>query len=106
MSDPSPDAYERAVDRLLASPQYGAKWARHWLDLVRYAETDGYERDRQKPFIWRYRDWVVDAFNADMPYAEFLTRQLAGDELASRSVADQIATGFYRLGIWDDGRPA
>ncbi|MCA8948601.1 MAG: DUF1553 domain-containing protein [Planctomycetes bacterium] len=102
VADDTPDAFERVVDRLLASEQYGVKWGRHWLDLVRYAETDGYERDRQKPFIWRYRDWVVDALNADMPYAEFLRRQLAGDEQSDASVADLVATGYYRLGIWDD----
>jgi len=100
--DTSADAYEKVVDRLLASPQYGVKWAQHWLDVVRYAETDGYERDTKKPFVWRYRDWVVNAFNADMPYHEFVTRQLAGDELPDAKVADHIATGYYRLGIWDD----
>jgi hypothetical protein len=100
--DRSENAYEAVVDRLLASPQYGVKWAQHWLDLVRYAETEGYERDNKKPFIWRYRDWVVDALNADMPYGEFVTRQLAGDELPNAKVADHIATGFFRLGIWDD----
>jgi hypothetical protein len=102
LDDHSPDAYERVVDRLLASPQYGVQWARHWLDLVRYAETDGYERDRTKPSIWRYRDWVVDALNADMPYAGFLRAQLAGDELPEPTVQDLVATGYYRLGIWDD----
>ena len=102
VADTSPDAWMRVVDRLLASPQYGVKWAQHWLDLVRYAETDGYERDRKKPFVWRYRDWVVDAFNADMPYGDFVRRQLAGDELPDRKVADLIATGYYRLGVWDD----
>jgi hypothetical protein len=102
LADGDPEAYERVVDRLLASPQYGVKWGRHWLDLVRYAETDGYERDRKKPFVWRYRDWVVDALNADMPYAQFLRTQLAGDELPSPKVSDLIATGYYRLGIWDD----
>ncbi len=102
LADESPDAYDRVVERLLSSEQYGVKWARHWLDLVRYAETDGYERDNKKPFIWRYRDWVVDAFNADMPYQDFLTKQLAGDELANATVADRIATGYYRLGISDD----
>lgn len=102
LADESPAAWERVVDRLLASPQYGVKWAQHWLDLVRYAETDGYERDRKKPFVWRYRDWVVDALNADMPYGEFVTKQLAGDELPDAKVADLVATGFYRLGIWDD----
>lgn len=101
-ADPSPEAYERVVEGLLASPQYGVKWARHWLDLVRYAETDGYERDRRKPFVWRYRDWVVDALNADLPYAEFLRAQLAGDEKPEPTVADLVATGFYRLGVWDD----
>lgn len=102
LGDDAPDAYERVVDRLLASPQYGVQWARHWLDLVRYAETDGYERDRTKPAIWRYRDWVVDALNADLPYADFLRMQLAGDELPEPRVQDLVATGFYRLGIWDD----
>ncbi|MCR9246604.1 MAG: DUF1549 domain-containing protein [bacterium] len=102
VNDRAPDAYERVVERLLASKQYGVKWGRHWLDLVRYAETDGYERDNQKPYIWRYRDWVVDAFNSDMPYGEFLAKQLAGDEMPRPTVADRIATGYYRLGIWDD----
>lgn len=102
LADTTDQAYEKVVDRLLASPQYGVKWAQHWLDLVRYAETDGYERDSKKPFVWRYRDWVVDALNADMPYGEFVTKQLAGDELPAAKVADHIATGYYRLGIWDD----
>ena len=102
VADESPDAYERVVDRLLASPQHGVKWAQHWLDLVRFAETDGYERDRKKPEVWRYRDWVVDALNADLPYGEFVQRQLAGDERPDATVADLVATGFYRLGIWDD----
>ncbi|WP_165249884.1 PSD1 and planctomycete cytochrome C domain-containing protein [Paludisphaera soli] len=101
-ADPAPDAFERLVDRLLASPQYGEAWGRHWLDLVRYAETNGYERDAAKPFIWRYRDYVVDAFNADKPFDRFLTEQLAGDEVAPDSVEAQVATGFYRLGVWDD----
>jgi hypothetical protein len=102
LADAAADAEVRVVDRLLASPQYGVKWAQHWLDLVRYAETDGYERDRQKPFVWRYRDWVVDAFNQDLPYGEFVLQQLAGDERPEPRVADLVATGFYRLGIWDD----
>lgn len=102
VADESADAYARVIDRLLASPQYGAKWAQHWLDLVRYAETEGYERDNKKPFVWRYRDWVVDALNDDMPYGEFVTKQLAGDELPDAKVADHVATGYYRLGIWDD----
>lgn len=102
LADDSADAYDKVVERLLASPQYGVKWAQHWLDLVRYAETEGYERDNKKPFIWRYRDWVIDALNDDMPYGEFVTKQLAGDELPDAKVADRIATGFFRLGIWDD----
>ncbi|MFT4840279.1 MAG: hypothetical protein ACI8UD_002836 [Planctomycetota bacterium] len=102
IADESPDAYAKVLDRLLASQQYGVKWAQHWLDLVRYAETEGYERDNKKPFVWRYRDWVVDALNADMPYGDFVTKQLAGDELPDAKVADHIATGFFRLGTWDD----
>lgn len=102
VADASPDAWTKVVDRLLASPHYGEKWARHWLDLVRYADTDGYERDRKKPFVWRYRDWVVDAFNQDLPYAEFVRRQLAGDERPDATVGDLVATAYYRLGIWDD----
>ncbi len=100
--DQRPDAWERLIDRLLASPHYGERWGRHWLDLVRYAETDGYERDRKKPSAWRYRDWVIDALNADMPYDEFLTHQLAGDELDEPTTASIVATGYLRLGIWDD----
>ena len=100
--DQRPDAWERLIDRLLASPHYGERWGRHWLDLVRYAETDGYERDRKKPSAWRYRDWVIDALNADMPYNEFLTHQLAGDEIDHPTAASIIATGYLRLGIWDD----
>ncbi len=101
-NDPREDAWPRLIDRLLASPHYGERWGRHWLDLVRYAETDGYERDRLKPSAWRYRDWVVDALNADMPYDEFLTHQLAGDEIEQPTAASIIATGYLRLGIWDD----
>jgi hypothetical protein len=101
-SDQSSNAYERLVDRLLASPRYGEAWGRHWLDLVRYAETNGYERDSAKPFAWRYRDYVIDAFNHDKPYDRFLHEQLAGDEIDRDSAQALIATGFYRLGIWDD----
>ncbi|HEX6812945.1 MAG TPA: DUF1553 domain-containing protein [Planctomycetota bacterium] len=102
VADTAPDAWDKVVERLLASPQYGVRWAQHWLDLVRYAETDGYERDRKKPFVWRYRDWVVDALNSDMPYGRFVSTQLAGDEGPDPTVADLVATGYYRLGIWDD----
>lgn len=102
VADQSSDAYERLVDRLLASPHYGEAWGRHWLDLVGYGETNGYERDSAKPFVWRYRDYVIDAFNQDKPYDKFILEQLAGDEIAPDSVEAQIATGYYRLGLWDD----
>ncbi len=102
VSSDMPDAYEAIVDRLLASPQYGERWARHWLDVVRYADTNGYERDAEKPHAWRYRDWVVRAFNEDMPYDRFVQEQLSGDELPDRTESTVIATGFIRLGTWDD----
>jgi hypothetical protein len=101
-ADARPDAYGRLVDRLLASPRYGERQARQWLDLVRYAETHGYERDDPKPDAWRYRDWVVNAFNTDQPYNAFLVDQLAGDERPGADVASKTATGFYRLGLIDD----
>jgi len=100
--DRSPDAWERQVERLLASPAYGEKWGRHWLDLVRYAESNGFERDADKPFVWRYRDYVIRSFNEDKPYDRFLTEQLAGDELAGASAESLIATGYLRLMPWDD----
>ncbi len=87
---------------MLESPQHGEHWARHWLDLVRYAETNGYERDSAKPFAWRYRDYVIDAFNRDKPFDRFIREQLAGDEVSPASAESLTATGFYRLGIWDD----
>src|SRR6202034_4210811 len=102
VADPSPEAFEHLTDRLLASPHYGEHWARHWLDLVRYGETNGYERDSAKPFAWRYRDYVIDAFNRDKPFDKYAREHLAGDESSPGSVEALIATGFYRLGIWDD----
>src|SRR5262249_53483552 len=102
VNDASPDAYEKLVDKLVATPQYGEKWARHWLDLVRYAETNSYERDNPKPHVWRYRDYVIRAFNQDKPHDRFLGEQLAGDEIYPGDADALIATGFYRLGIWDD----
>lgn len=95
-------AWESEVDRLLASEHYGERWARHWLDVVRYAETNSFERDGPKPHAWRYRDYVIRAFNEDKPYDQFLTEQLAGDELPEVTKDSLVATGFYRLGIWDD----
>ena len=102
LADESDNAYERLIDRLLASPAYGEKWGRHWLDVVRYAESNGYERDGTKPFAWRYRDYVIDSYNADKPYTQFLREQLAGDELPNPTRESVIATGIYKLGVWDD----
>ncbi|MCS6863607.1 MAG: PSD1 and planctomycete cytochrome C domain-containing protein [Gemmataceae bacterium] len=96
------NAWEKLIDQLLASPHYGEKWGRHWLDVVRYAETNGYERDGPKPFAWRYRDYVIQSFNADKPYNQFIIEQLAGDELDGFHPDAIIATGYYRLGLWDD----
>ena len=102
VDDQSANAFEKVVDNLLARPQYGEKWGRHWLDLVRYAETNGYERDSRKDLIWKYRDYVIRAFNEDKPYDRFIKEQLAGDELPDKTGDSITATGFYRLGIWDD----
>ena len=102
LADDSPSAWERVVDRLLASPHYGETWARHWLDLVRYADTNSFERDGAKPHSWRYRDYVIRSLNDDKPYDRFVIEQLAGDELPDASNDALIATGYYRLGLWDD----
>lgn len=101
-ADSAPDAYERLVDRLLASPHYGERWARHWLDVVRFGESQGFERDKLRPNAWRYRDWVVRAFNEDMPYDEFARRQLAGDVLFPDDPAAAVATGFLVAGPYDE----
>ena len=100
-SDESPNAYERLIDRLLASPGYGERWGRHWLDLVRYAESDGYNEDAIRPNAWLYRDYVVRAFNTDKPYDRFLSEQLAGDELAPDDPELRVATGYLRLGAYE-----
>ncbi len=102
LKDNSPEAFAKVVDRLLASPAYGERWGRHWLDLVRYADTAGENSDHPLPHAWRYRNWVIDALNRDMPYDEFLRDQLAGDILAQRGPNEQyaprvIATGFLAL---------
>ena len=102
LADDSPTAYEKVVDRLLQSQHYGEKWARHWLDVVRYADTNSFERDGAKPNAWRYRDYVIRSFNNDKPYDQFVREQLAGDELPTVTSDSIIATGFYRLGLWDD----
>ena len=101
-ADASPDAYETLVDRLLASPQYGERWARQWLDLARYADSDGFKSDKARPNAWRYRDWVVKALNEDMPYDRFLALQLAGDEVAPGDPDAFIATGFNRNWPFED----
>ncbi|MDQ3011410.1 MAG: DUF1549 and DUF1553 domain-containing protein [Acidobacteriota bacterium] len=96
IADKSPKAFERVVDRLLASPHYGEKWARHWLDLARYADSDGFKADDTRPNIWRYRDYVIKSFNADKPYDRFVKEQLAGDELWPDDPDALAATGFSR----------
>ncbi len=95
VADPRPDAYDRLVDRLLASPGYGERWARRWLDGARYADTNGYEKDRERS-IWPYRDWVIHALNDDMPFDRFTVEQIAGDLLPDPSPAQKVATGFHR----------
>jgi len=95
LADSSDAAYERAVDRLLASPQFGERWARHWLDLARYADSEGYQRDELRS-LWPWRDWVIDALNRDMPFDRFTLEQLAGDLLPNATVEQRIATGFQR----------
>lgn len=97
LSDAQPGAYERLVDRLLADPRFGERWGGHWLDLARYADTQGFEADRENYHMWRYRDYVIDSFNRDKPYDQFIREQLAGDEIDPQSPAARIATGFLRL---------
>lgn len=96
VNDTRADAYERLVDRLLANPHYGERMARYWLDLARYADSDGYEKDNSRPWSWRWRDWVIDAFNQDMPFDRFTVEQLAGDLLPNPKQEQLIAAGFHR----------
>jgi hypothetical protein len=96
LADQSPNAYEKQVDRLLASPRYGERWASMWLDLARYADTKGYEKDNERPGVWPYRDWVIEAFNRDLSYDQFIIKQLAGDLLPNATFDDLIATSFHR----------
>jgi mono/diheme cytochrome c family protein len=96
ISDRRPDAYAHLVDRILASPQFGERWARHWLDLARYADSDGYEKDRPRPFAYLYRDWVINAINDDLPFDQFSIEQLAGDLLPEATPGQKVATGFHR----------
>ena len=97
---PAPDAYERLVDRLLASPRYGERWARHWMDVARFAESHGYEQDYDRPFAYHYRDFLIRAFNDDMPYDQFVRWQIAGDELAPDDPLAMAATGFLGAGAF------
>ena len=96
LTDQSPEAYERLVDRLLASEHFGERWARHWLDLARYADSDGYEKDNPRLTAWKYRDWVINAFNRDMPFDQFTIEQLAGDLLPNATHDQFLATAFHR----------
>lgn len=111
LADSRPDAYERLVEALLASPEYGEHWARYWLDVVRYSDSNGFDWDEFRPLAWRFRDYVVRSFNADKPFDEFVREQLAGDELvdgAPKTIQDQdrlIATGYLRLGPHDNSAP-
>ncbi len=106
-ADPAPDAYEKLVDNLLADPRYGERWARHWLDLVRFAESDGFAIDGERPTAWRYRDYVIRAFNQDKPYDLFVKEQLAGDEIADKRAKAEdrperaVALGYLRMGTWE-----
>jgi len=106
LSDTSPDTYEKLVDRLLASPHFGERWGRHWLDLARFAESDGYENDRIRPDAWRFRDWVVRAFNDDLPFDHFTIEQLAGDLLPNATNDQKIAAGFHRHTLWNSAASA
>ena len=101
IADAGPDAYERAVDRLLASPHYGERWATAWLDAARYADSNGYTNDRPRS-MWLYRDWVINALNDDMPFDQFTIEQIAGDMLPEATVDQRVATGFYRNSMFND----
>lgn len=96
ISDGRHDAYEQLVERLLSSPHFGERWGRHWLDLARYADSDGYEKDTPRPYAYRYRDWVIDAINRDLPFDQFTVEQIAGDLLPDATQPQRIATGFHR----------
>ena len=101
LTDKSPDAYDRVVDRLLESPRYGERWARHWLDVAHYGETHGYDKDQRRKNSWPYRDYVIDALNSDIPYSRFVEDQLAGDVLYPGDPNSTIALGFLAAGPWD-----
>src|SRR5437867_2091690 len=96
LAESRPNAYEQLIDRLLQSPHYGEKWARQWLDLARYADSDGYEKDLFRPYAWRWRQWLIEALNRDMPFDEFTIEQIAGDLLPNTTAEQRVATGFHR----------
>ena len=100
-SDTRPDAYEKLVDRLLGSPRYGERWARHWLDVVHYGESHGYDKDKPRPNAWPYRDYVIRSFNSDTPYSRFAQEQIAGDVLFPGTADGVVALGFIAAGPWD-----
>src|SRR5262249_3400939 len=101
LNDRDPNAYDRLVDRLLASPRYGERWGRHWLHVVHYGDTHGYDKDKRRDHAWPYRDYVIRSFNEDVPYARFIQEQLAGDILEPGEPRGIIATGFIAAGPWD-----
>jgi len=101
VNDSSPDAYEKLIDRLLDSSHYGERWGRHWLDVVRYADTDGYSNDFERPNAWRYRDYVIRSFNEDKPYNQFIREQIAGDEINPTNSEMLVAVGYLRMGPWE-----
>src|SRR5439155_26876313 len=98
LNDASPEAYQKVVDRLLSSPHYGERWASKWLDIVRYADTNGFELDQDRPHAWRYRDYVIQSFNSDKSYQRFVQEQIAGDEIFPGDKAALTATGYLRAG--------
>ncbi len=102
LADASPDGYEKVVDRLLASPHYGERWARHWMDIVHFAETHGNDEDRERPNAWPYRDYLVSSFNSDKPFARFIQEQLAGDAIFPNDPQATVALGFIAAGPWDE----
>src|SRR2546425_486856 len=101
LRDRSPRAWPNVIERLLASPRYGERWGRHWLDVVRYADSSGYSNDFERPNAWRYRDYVIRSFNFDKPYDRFIREQVAGDEVDAGDAENLIATGFLRMGPWE-----
>jgi Protein of unknown function (DUF1549) len=102
LADPSPQAYERVVDRLLASPRHGERWARHWMDAAHFAETHGNDQDRIRTNAWPYRDYLINSFNSDKPYPRFVQEQVAGDVLFPEDPQATVALGFVASGPWDE----